>query len=91
MHTPGMRVVNDLWPDIGSFPTAWGRKTREGLAACIDNITSVPALVAALRESQRWLGKLAADHDGDHIAQSAMRQYERNKAALVAAGVEVTL
>jgi len=34
-------------------------------------------LLKALKESLRWFGKLAADHEGDHIAEAVMRHYAR--------------
>ena len=49
--TPGRMVVDTLWPDGNKFNTAWGNKTREGLAASIDELTAAPELLHALR----WL------------------------------------
>jgi hypothetical protein len=37
--------------------------------------TTTQEMAGALRKTLRWLGKLAADHDGDHIAAGAMKQY----------------
>jgi hypothetical protein len=39
--------------------------------------TKLQAALAELKRCMPWLSKLAADHDGDYIADSAMRQWQR--------------
>jgi len=39
-------------------------------------------LYAALRQSQQWIAKLAADHSEDYLAGSAMRRYNGNEVVL---------
>lgn len=55
-HTLGGKVVETLWPEGNKFETAWGRKTRTGLAACIDELTAAPDLLAACKTALEHLG-----------------------------------
>lgn len=46
-HTPGQRVVKELWPDTVAFSTVYGVKSPIGLAEAIDDITAAPDLLEA--------------------------------------------
>lgn len=58
-HTLGHKTVDTLWPGDDKFDTAWGVKTREGLAQCINELTAAPELLSACQEA---LVGLYAEH-----------------------------
>ena len=50
-------------------------------------IAAAPDLLAELDRSLAWIAKVAADHDGDGtgLSEKAMRQFDRNIAAIAKA------
>lgn len=78
-HPIGMRVVNALWPELfpgdkGQIDTAWGRKSREGLAASIEELTASPDLLAACKDAaelcqlaRRYFPKSIKNSDTFHL------------------------
>lgn len=67
-HSQGTRVVAKLWPAQNVFKTAWGTKTALGMAACIDEITAGPDMLAALtRLAEKTERANAIHHSGGRI------------------------
>ena len=88
-------VINTAWEDDGtpSMPvricdlrtnTAMGFSEAQATATLL---SAAPDLLAELDRSLAWIAKVAADHDGDGtgLSEKAMRQFDRNIAAIAKA------
>jgi len=54
-------------------------------------IAAAPSLLEELKEARQYVGKVAADHDGEDLAMMARRRLERMDAAIAKAeGSEAT-